>query len=214
MLPPVPAEMKLGRAAFGRAAPVVMVMPCIAATSLASDRRGVRLQARLRGPRQHTPRRASLRVEAVNDSISAPAGPFTARDGKTCSPVSAALCSPATRVPSSRGPIAPGGAVLMTWQGGTVPPESGRPSRNRYERSRQVPWLVRRMCIMSNTAGRVAEESGSRTHQGPPAAPTGFEARPPHRGRSLPSMQDCVILHRDHRRARTAPGGAGHRCAG
>ena len=33
----------------------------------------------------------------------------------------------------------------------------------------------------------LAEESGSRTHKGPPAAPTGFEVRPPHRGR-FPSV--------------------------
>ena len=29
----------------------------------------------------------------------------------------------------------------------------------------------------------MAEESGSRTHKGPSTAPTGFEVRPPHRGR-------------------------------
>src|SRR3970040_2372109 len=41
--------------------------------------------------------------------------------------------------------------------------------------------------VFVRSAKILAEESGSRTHTGPQAAPTGFEVRPPHRGR-FPSV--------------------------
>jgi len=41
--------------------------------------------------------------------------------------------------------------------------------------------------------GELAEESGSRTHAGPPAAPTGFEVRPPHRERFPSVIWNCEL---------------------
>src|SRR3982751_2012700 len=55
------------------------------------------------------------------------------------------------------------------------------------------PWPLASSRSPRDHRKQVAEESGSRTHAGPPAAPTGFEVRPPHRER-FPSVVNRYIL--------------------
>src|SRR5687768_147755 len=54
----------------------------------------------------------------------------------------------------------------------------------------------------------MAEESGSRTHAGPPAAPTGFEVRPPHRER-FPSVACESAVYQPCPRSRPADAALG-----